>query len=883
VPGDSREEVGPYIVYEQLGSGGMATVHRAEQRGIAGFRRVVALKRLHANVAADPDLLKAFIHEARLASYLKHANVAQTFDLGKVGETYFIAMEFVPGPTLGQLMRQCAAAAGPIPLGIVLSIMIQICDALDHAHNLSDESGKPLGIIHRDVSPSNVIVSNTGTVKLIDFGIAKAANSDVRTQTGMIKGKFGYIAPEYLAGQLDRRGDLFGAGVIAHELIAGRPLFLGRNDFDTLSRVREMPISPPSRWNPSVPPDLDDIVLTALARDPEQRWQSAAAMRNAMHHALRSVGVVTGQQLYDWVEWAFMQVPRSDAATPRQELDDPSYLIEVQGRRSSVATPLTPSVPPPGPSPLTPGLPPSAVTPDALPIRRFRAGASVPPTAPGSGPAARRVTTATPERETVVLGPAAAAAAADRLSETLPGSAFPPETLSPSELDVPAHPRLRRRSSHHMMTPTPEGQEAPARSRTHARQSSPPAAAAPDELPPETLPPSAFAPETLPASAFADTPPAALYSPGPPAGPPVDPAVKLAAAMLAPTLAAPVLAPKLVAASQSPAARPKAPTTPPPAPGGRAKAASIPPPLPGVPTRPSSMPGTPPPLPPPPSPGGRTKAASIPPPLPGVATRPPPPPPSPGGRAKAASIPPPLPPSGARALPAGSRPPPLPLPRSSDGDGGITEPSLPRYNGFDPDAPGEATDPVAPRAPGGELDPTERDFDGTSAPAGARGAPVPPPRPSRKLESPSGPPPASWPAPPAGTAPAPDAAARPSRASLPSLPIPGRASLPSLPSPGPGAPGGLGGPGASGALLVGDGLADDPLSSRTTKKVAKKAAEPEPARDAADAKAAAKEPPGSEEESPHGGSRSWLVLLLLLLAAIAAGAAAYYFGFMLDP
>ncbi|HWU90059.1 MAG TPA: protein kinase, partial [Kofleriaceae bacterium] len=329
-----REEVGPYLVYEQIGAGGMATVHRAEQRGFAGFRRVVALKRLHANVAADPELLRSFVHEARLASYLRHTNVAQTFDLGKVDDTYFIAMEFVPGPTLGQLMRQCTAAAGQIPLPIVLSIVIQICDALDHAHNLCDDAGKPLGIIHRDVSPSNVIVSNTGIVKLIDFGIAKAAGSNVHTQTGMIKGKFGYIAPEYLTGQLDARSDLFGVGVIIHELLAGRPLFLGRNDFETLSRLREMPIPPPSRFNASVTPDLEDIVMTALQRDPDLRWQSAGAMRTALHNVLRDLNfVIVNQQIYDWVEWAFSQLPQTESTALLRAidaLDAPSVLIDIQ-------------------------------------------------------------------------------------------------------------------------------------------------------------------------------------------------------------------------------------------------------------------------------------------------------------------------------------------------------------------------------------------------------------------------------------------------------------------------------------------------------------------------------------------------------------------------
>ena len=578
VTGESREEIGPYIVYEQLGSGGMATVHRAEQRGIAGFRRVVALKRLHANVAADPDLLKSFIHEARLASYLKHTNVAQTFDLGKVGDTYFIAMEFVPGPTLGQLMKQCAAAAGPIPLGIVLSIMAQVCDALDHAHNLCDDAGKPLGIIHRDVSPSNVIVSNSGTVKLIDFGIAKAANSDVRTQTGMIKGKFGYIAPEYLTGQLDPRGDLFGAGVIAHELLAGRPLFLGRNDFDTLSRIREMPILPPSRWNPQVPPDLDDIVLTALERDPDRRWQSAAAFRNALHSAQRSCGIVTGQQIYEWVEWAFSQVPGGASASPRRAPDggdDPSMLIEVQGQGG-------------------------------------RAGWGEGGRAAGSpgawGEGGRAASPSDPGWSEPALAPVPQTSA--------------PESLSPSEFSVPARPR--RRSSHHAaplpaeIPPETTPAELPAGARSR-RRSSHHAASLPEALAPETLPPSAFAPEPLPASAFAGLPP------GPPPGPPVDPAVKLAAAMLAPAPAAPVSAPKLVSAPQAPT-RSK-PASIPPVMVARDKPASVPPPLPGR-DKPSSIPPVVPGAARSPSlPPERSKSASVPPPLPPGTSKPPPGPP----------------------------------------------------------------------------------------------------------------------------------------------------------------------------------------------------------------------------------------------------------------
>jgi serine/threonine protein kinase len=332
---DSPEVLGQYTIYERLGRGGMATVNRAEMRGLAGFRKPVALKRLHRHIADDPKMVDMFVHEARLASHLHHPNIAQTYDLGKVDKTYFIAMEYVPGPTLTEILKQSAVAAGPVPVPIALSILSQICEALDYAHNLCDDHGKPLGIIHRDVSPANIIVSTTGVVKLIDFGIAKASTSD-KTKSGMVKGKFAYMAPEYVSGgQLDLRADLFGLGVIAHELLTGRRLFHARNDFDTIVKLREMPIQPPSRWNPDIPRDLDDIVLTALQRDPALRWQSASAMRNAIANAMQAVGPrVTNQQVLEWVEWAFKQEPpKEDSGLVRviDSLDEPSAIAPDHG------------------------------------------------------------------------------------------------------------------------------------------------------------------------------------------------------------------------------------------------------------------------------------------------------------------------------------------------------------------------------------------------------------------------------------------------------------------------------------------------------------------------------------------------------------------------
>jgi eukaryotic-like serine/threonine-protein kinase len=329
---DSVEEFGPYLVYEKLGVGGMATVHRAESRSVGGFRKAVALKRLLPHIAGDPEAVQAFVREARLASKLRHANIAQTYDLGKIGGVYYIAMELVPGPTFTQLMNQCHEAAGAIPLPISVNMLSQICEALDYAHNLCDEDGKPLGIIHRDVSPPNVVVSNTGVVKLIDFGIAKLANQEQHTVAGIIKGKFAYVAPEYTAGRLDHRADLFGLGVIAHELLTGRRLFHGETDLETVQNIREMPIQPPSRWNPQITRDFDDIILTALQRDPDRRWQSAAAMRNALDGVAKEIGVnITYQQVFDWVEWAFSQEPRRDDSKLARLIDDlePSVSVEM--------------------------------------------------------------------------------------------------------------------------------------------------------------------------------------------------------------------------------------------------------------------------------------------------------------------------------------------------------------------------------------------------------------------------------------------------------------------------------------------------------------------------------------------------------------------------
>ena len=390
--GESR--FGPYVVHELLGTGGMATVHRAESQSAGGFRKRVALKRMLPHLADEPHLIESFAREARLASHLHHQHIAQTFDLGVMEGTYFIAMELIVGPTLRQLMHQCETAAGAIPIEHVLALAVPIAEALDYAHTLHDENGRSLGIVHRDVSPTNVIVSSAGIVKLIDFGLAKVASSR-STKTGILKGKLSYMAPEYTLGQLDHRADLFSLGVVVHEMLTGRPLFDAPSDYDAVQLLRAMPIQPPSRWNARVSRDLDDIVMTALARDPAKRWQTAAAMSAALRGVAREQGsVTTHEQLAAWIEWAFTQTAAEesklarviadlgDASDPRRKLPSTGLKVALTPAPTPVTTPrdrspLTELTPTPKLERREPPVAPRAETDVAttpLPIARERAG-----------------------------------------------------------------------------------------------------------------------------------------------------------------------------------------------------------------------------------------------------------------------------------------------------------------------------------------------------------------------------------------------------------------------------------------------------------------------------------------------------------------------------
>jgi serine/threonine protein kinase len=278
-------QFGKYTLFERIGRGGMADVFKARVQGPQGFERIFVVKRILPHLSDDPTFTKMFIDEAKLAARLNHPNIVQVFELGSVDNEYFMSMEYVRGRDLAETMRTLWARIGPPRPELVAYIGREMCRALAYAHDFTAEDGTRLGMIHRDISPSNVMLSSEGAVKILDFGIAKAlgGDKDESTKTGTLKGKFAYMAPEQtVSNEIDRRIDIFATGIVLHEVLTGRRLFKGENDLQTIEKVRQCDVPPPSLHNPLCPPEMDNIVLMALAKDPLERFQSASEMADAL-------------------------------------------------------------------------------------------------------------------------------------------------------------------------------------------------------------------------------------------------------------------------------------------------------------------------------------------------------------------------------------------------------------------------------------------------------------------------------------------------------------------------------------------------------------------------------------------------------------------------
>jgi serine/threonine-protein kinase len=293
----STVRLGDHELLIRLASGGAANVFLVRDLKAPPPGRLLALKILLPSLASNEDFLKMFFAEAKLAARLVHKNIVTIAGFGQVDGIHCLAMEYVFGASLAQVLRASAKAKKPLTVGVLLRITAEVCDALHYAHEIQDEQGQPMGVVHRDVTPQNILIGFNGVPKLTDFGIAKATNRGWETQAGIVKGKFSYMSPEQALGKrVDRRSDIFGAGIVLWEALTGRDLFKGNTPMEVLTAIREQKIEPPSKVVDGLTPIVDPIVMKALRRAPKQRYQTAAEMRDEIEDLIRRAGVAIDDQ-----------------------------------------------------------------------------------------------------------------------------------------------------------------------------------------------------------------------------------------------------------------------------------------------------------------------------------------------------------------------------------------------------------------------------------------------------------------------------------------------------------------------------------------------------------------------------------------------------------
>lgn len=317
--GQAPTRFGQYTIRRELGVGGMATVHVASLDGPGGFEKLVCIKRIRGDVEGSERWLDAFINEAKLAAQIQHPNVVEVTDLGKVGDVYYIAMEYVAGVDVLSILRRAGDRAVMLPFVACAYIAREMCAGLDAAHRQADMSGRPLGIVHRDVSPQNVLVSYEGQVKITDFGIAKSHLASIMTAPGEIKGKANYMSPEQARGQVvDSRTDIFSAGIVLHEMLTGEPFYPPSGIAKAIKMALSPKVESMSSYRDDVPPELEQVVRTALAVNPIDRYPTAERMAEALNEVLRGYGPTYGtNQLLGLLEWldedeAVDEIPASD-------------------------------------------------------------------------------------------------------------------------------------------------------------------------------------------------------------------------------------------------------------------------------------------------------------------------------------------------------------------------------------------------------------------------------------------------------------------------------------------------------------------------------------------------------------------------------------------
>jgi serine/threonine-protein kinase len=272
-----------YRVLQRLEAGGMAEVYVGEAASVQGFKKRVAIKRVLPHLAQNKNFIGMFLDEARLGAKLNHANVVTVFDIGAADNTYFIVMEFVDGCNLKKIIEVLRRQSRAFPAKEAIYICMEACRGLSYAHELTDDDGNPLSLVHRDVSPPNILISRRGEVKVTDFGLAKATTQLEKTDPGVVKGKFSYLSPEAAVGEsVDARADVFAMGIVLWEMLAGRRLFLGETDFQTVKLVQQAAVPSITKLNPELDGAFEEVLGKALARDPRDRYQSAREFGDAL-------------------------------------------------------------------------------------------------------------------------------------------------------------------------------------------------------------------------------------------------------------------------------------------------------------------------------------------------------------------------------------------------------------------------------------------------------------------------------------------------------------------------------------------------------------------------------------------------------------------------
>lgn len=285
-----KQRLGKYILLDKLAVGGMAELYRAMITGVQGFEKLIAIKKILPHLASEEELVRSFIDEAKLAALLHHQNIVQIYDFGSLADTYFIAMEYLLGKDCRIITSKAKEKNLPLELPLALLIVSRICAGLDYAHKLKDFQGKPLNIIHRDISPQNILITYEGDVKIVDFGIAKAASQTTMTQMGMIKGKVAYMSPEQAAGKgIDHRSDIFSCGIILYEMVTGKRMFSG-DTMHILAKVREAQFDRPEEVRQDLPEKLLEVLYRSLAKEPANRYQTCGDMLTDLEECMQELG-----------------------------------------------------------------------------------------------------------------------------------------------------------------------------------------------------------------------------------------------------------------------------------------------------------------------------------------------------------------------------------------------------------------------------------------------------------------------------------------------------------------------------------------------------------------------------------------------------------------